>query len=553
MKNSTSRPITIGSRLALIALILLGSTQSIFAQSSPPDLSGILPYVFFAVVVIMTVLFFVSRYKRCPSDKILVIYGKTGGGSAKCIHGGAAFIMPVFQDYRFLDLKPMSIDVNLQDALSKQNIRVSTPAQFTVAISHQPNLMQAAAERLLNMEPGAIRNLAHDIIMGQMRLVIANMDIEELNSDRDKFVSAVYEHVGHELHKIGLDLINVNVTDIHDESNYIKALGQEAAAKAINEAKVKVALEERTGAIGQAKASKEKRTKVAEENSLAEVGEKKAQSDAIIGMNLADVEISNSDADKRSRIAEANSLAEVGEKNAAAQATKGKNLADIEIATSNAERRQRVAESNKMAEVAEKTAQAEAEQAAYIAQAKAEAARAARELAAKRADEIVQATIAKEKAILEAEAEAARIKKVAQGEADAILSKYIAEAEGLQKVMDAQAKGFNQLVASAGGNAQAAIGMLMVDKVENIASIQADAIKNIKFDKVTVFDGGGGESTAGFVSNLFKAVPALDEFMAQSGLSLPNYLANPKQKSTPVEVESKKPRSKAMKAKDTKE
>lgn len=517
----------------LIGLVLLGSTQSVFAQSSIPNMSAIIPIVGFIVLAVMLLLFFVSRYKRCPSDNILVIYGKTGGGSsAKCIHGGAAFIWPVIQDYRFLDLRPMSIDVNLQDALSKQNIRVSVPAQFTVAISNQPNLMQAAAERLLGMEIQNIRNLAHDIIMGQMRLVIANMDIEELNSDRDKFVSAVYEHVGHELHKIGLDLINVNVTDIHDESNYIKALGQEAAAKAINEAKVKVAIEERTGAIGQAQASKEKRTKVAEENSLAEVGEKNAESEAIIGKNLADVEISNSDADKRSKLAEANSLAEVGEKNAAAQAIKGKNLADIDIATSNADRRQKVAEANKLAEVAEKTAQAEAEKKAYLAQKEAEQAKAEKELAAQRAIQIVEATIAKEKMILEAEAEASHIKKVAQGEADAILAKYIAEAEGLQKVMNAQAEGFNQLVASAGGNAQAAIGMLMVDKIENIATIQADAIKNIKFDKVTVFDGGSGESTAGFVSNLFKAVPALDEFMSQSGLSLPTFLANPKQ-STP--------------------
>ncbi len=475
-------------KIVLIALLLLGSTQSVFAQSDGPNLSAILPIVFVVVVAFMLLMFFISRYKRCPSDKILVIYGKTGKGSAKCIHGGAAFVWPVIQDYRFLDLKPMSIDVNLQDALSKQNIRVSVPAQFTVAISNQPNLMQAAAERLLGMDSGAIRSLSHDIIMGQMRLVIANMDIEELNSDRDKFVSAVYEHVGHELHKIGLDLINVNVTDIHDESNYIKALGQEAAAKAINEAKVKVAIEERTGAIGQAEASKEKRTKVAEQNSLAEIGEK----------------------------------------NAAAEATKGKNLADIEIATSDAERRQKVAEANKLAEVAEKTAQAEAEKAAYKAQKEAEQAKAERELAAQRAVEIVQATIAKEKAILDAEAEAARIKKVAQGEADAILAKYIAEAQGIQKVMQAQAEGFQKMVSSAGGNAEAAIGMLMVDKVENIATIQADAIKNIKFDKVTVFDGGSGDSTAGFVSNLFKAVPALDEFMGQSGLSLPTYLANSK-------------------------
>lgn len=514
-------------KIYIVVILLTGFAHTATAQDIGSGLSWGIPIIAFIIFVVMLFMFFVSRYKRCPSDKILVIYGRTGAGSANCIHGGAAFIWPVIQDYKFLDLKPMSIDVNLQDALSKQNIRVSVPAQFTVAISNQPNLMKAAAERLLGMDPGSIRNLAHDIIMGQMRLVIANMDIEELNSDRDKFVSSVYEHVGHELHKIGLDLINVNVTDIHDESNYIRALGQEAAAKAINEAKVKVALEERTGAIGQAQASKEKRTRVAEENSLAEVGEKKAEAEAIRGKNLADIDISNSDSEKRSRIAEANSLAEIGEKNATASSIKGKNLADIEIATSDAERRQRVAESNMNAEVTEKTAIAKAHEAAYVAQKTAEEARGMKELAARRADEIVLATIAKEKAILDAEAEAARITKVAQGQADAILAKYLAEAQGIEKVMNAQAEGFNKLIVASGGNPQAAIGMLMVDKVENIANIQASAIKNIKFDKVTVFDGGSGDSTAGFVSNLFKAVPALDEFMNQSGLSLPSYLANP--------------------------
>ncbi len=449
------------------------------------QLSVLMPIILVAAAFVLLLVFFISRYRRCPSDKILVIYGKTGKGSANCIHGGAAFIWPVIQDYQYLDLQPMSIDVNLKDALSKQNIRVSVPAQFTVAISNNPTLMQAAAERLLGMQKESIHDLAHDIIMGQMRLVIANMDIEELNADRDKFVTSVYEHVGDELHKIGLDLINVNVTDIHDESGYIKALGQEAAAKAINDAKVKVAKEERTGAIGQAEAEKERRTQVAA----------------------------------------ANSLAEIGEKNAAADATKGVNLADVEIALSDTERRQKVAEANKLAEVAEKTAEAEAQRQAYLAQKEAEDARKERELAARRANEVVQSQIEREKTIINAEAEAEQKRKIAAGEADAILARYQAEAEGIRQVLDAQAQGFQKLVDAADGNAQAAIGLLLVDKVPELAKLQADAIKNIKFDKVTVFDGGDGQGTAGFLSGLFKSIPALSEFMNQSGLNLPEFLA----------------------------
>ena len=121
-------------------------------------------------LVFLFTLWLVSRYKRCPSDKILVVYGRTGSeASAKCYAGGGTFVWPVIQDYQYLDLTPLSIDVNLQDALSKQNIRVSVPAQFTVGISNKPHLMLAAAERLLALDRGSISNLSHDIIMGQMR------------------------------------------------------------------------------------------------------------------------------------------------------------------------------------------------------------------------------------------------------------------------------------------------------------------------------------------------------------------------------------------------
>ncbi|MFN4956838.1 MAG: SPFH domain-containing protein, partial [Cyclobacteriaceae bacterium] len=152
-------------------------------------MGGFLPILvlvaLFAFVLIVSVL---RRYKRCPSDRVLVVYGKVGGGgSAKCIHGGAAFIWPVFQDYSFMDLTPISSEVNLTNALSKQNIRVDVPSKFTVGISTESGVMENAAERLLGLQRQDVHALAHDIIVGQMRLVVAMMDIEEINTNRDKF------------------------------------------------------------------------------------------------------------------------------------------------------------------------------------------------------------------------------------------------------------------------------------------------------------------------------------------------------------------------------
>jgi flotillin len=442
---------------------------------------------FFAFLTLLLIIFFISRYKRCPSDRILVVYGRTGTDqSAKCYAGGATFVWPVIQDYQYLDLKPIPIDVNLQDALSKQNIRVSVPSQFTVGISNKPELMIAAAERLLGLARKDISSLAHDIIMGQMRLVIANMDIEELNVDRDKFVNSVYSHVGEELHKIGLELINVNVTDIHDESSYIKALGQEAAAKAINDAKVKVAQEERTGSIGQAEARQEQRIKVAEAESRAEIGEADAQASATTGKNLALIKVANSDAER-----------------------------DIEMA-----------EAQRKATAAKKVAQARAEQESYLAEKEAQLARAEMEMARQKAEEVVEANINKEKQVIAAQAEAEQNRELAKGEADAILAKFNAQAKGMEALLRSQAEGFKQLVEAANGDAQSAIGLLLVDKLTELAEIQVSAIKNLDIDKVVVYDNGSGQGVSNLVQGLYSAVPQLNDFLNQAGLQLPNMLVH---------------------------
>ena len=202
-----------------------------------------------------------------------------------------------------LDLKPISIECSLTNALSKQNIRVDVPCRFTVGISTEPESMTNASERLLGLTNSAIQSIATDILFGQLRLVIATMNIEEINADRDKFLANVSTNVEAELRKIGLKLINVNVTDIRDESGYIEALGKEAAAKAINDAKKSVAEQNRFGETGKAMADKDTRINVAAANA-----------EAVMGENNAKIEIANSDALRREKTAEADRVAVAAEK-----------------------------------------------------------------------------------------------------------------------------------------------------------------------------------------------------------------------------------------------
>lgn len=443
-------------------------------------------YLIFAVVVVggILVMAIINRYRRCPSDKILVIYGTTGNKSAKCVHGGGQFVWPIIQDYAYLSLTPISIDANLTNALSRQNIRVDVPCRFTVGISTEPECMVAAAERLLGQTAGQIQELARDILFGQLRLVIATMSIEELNSDRDKFLEAISSNVEVELKKIGLRLINVNVTDINDESGYIEALGQEAAAKAINEAKVRVAEQEKYGEIGKAEADRETRIRTAEAN---------------------------------------------------AQAVQGENEARVQIANSDAVRREREAEAQRRATAAEKVAQAKALEEAYSAEKEAEQARGERDRATQSANVLVSQEIEKKRKIIEAEAEAEKIRVNAKGEADAAYSKMEAEARGLFEILSRQAAGYDKMVQAAGGDATKAYMLLLLEKLPELVRTQVEAIKGVNIDHVTVWDSGnnaeGKGSTANFLSGLMKSVPPLNELFEQAGLSLPEYLAKKKQES----------------------
>lgn len=448
-----------------------------------PIIIGVAVIFVFALIVS-----FFRRYKRCPSDRVLVVYGKVGKGieqesrSAKCIHGGAAFIWPIIQDYSFLDLTPISIEINLTNALSKQNIRVDVPSRFTVGVSTEPGIMTNAAERLLGLSQDNVSNLAKDIIFGQLRLVVATMDIEEINSNRDKFLAAVSSNVEQELKKIGLKLINVNVTDINDESGYIEALGKEAAAKAINDAKKTVAEKNRDGSIGEANAHQDQRVQVA---------------------------------------------------SADATAVDGENTAKITIANSNATRREREAEAERKAVAAEKVTQARALEEAYAAEQNAENARAQRDKASQTADIVVPAMIDKEKVEINAEAIAEQTRRHAKGEADAIYMKMEAEAKGIYQILSKQAEGFKQLV-NATDDPNSAVMMMIADKLPELVKTQVEAVKNLKIDKVTVWDtmgsGKDGKSpaTANFLSGMLGSIPPFEDLFKMAGMELPDYLKGSK-------------------------
>ena len=419
---------------------------------------------FFSIII-----FLAKLYRRCHSNKVLGVYGRLGGNkTVQCYHGGGTFVWPLIQGCAFLDLTPRTIHIPLKGALSHQNIRVNVPSTFTVAVGIIPEIMNNAAVRLIDLDHKGIELMATEIIIGQLRLTVASLNIEEINQDRERFLESIKKNIEPELHKIGLTLLNVNITDITDESEYIESIGKKAAATAVNQAKIDVAEQEKQGDIGKSLAEKDCRVSVAAFN---------------------------------------------------AEAVQGENSSKAEIALTNASLAEKEAEAARRSQVAKQQAEAEIQKARALAQTQ-----------LLEADKIVPEEINKKKIQIEAEAEAQRNILIAKGEAEAILAVKQSEAEGIKKLLAAKATGYKELVEACGDDAKSASTMLLIEKLEEIVKLQTEAIKNIKIDKITVWDSGSsgdqtkGSSTSNFISQFVKSLPALHDVASMAGLDLPKYL-----------------------------
>jgi flotillin len=542
----------------------------LFAQ---PQIAGFnVPWEILVLIIISVMVFFsvmwllATRYKRCPSNRILVIYGKYTGSptGTRCLHGGARFVLPLVQDYQYLNLEPIQIEIPLKAALSMENIRVNVPSVFTVAIGTEPQVMQNAAIRLLGLDTDDIKQQAGDIIFGQLRQVIASMRIEDINRDRDKFLQSIQSSLEPELEKIGLVLINVNMTDITDESGYIEAIGRKAASTAVQQAKIDVAEQEKHGQIGVAEAEREKSIQVASLTKMREIGTREAireqavrvaqlEKEQTVGEKAAALEreaqIKEAQRTQAIRVAELDKEQKIGEQSAAfereaqikdaerkmriatadanAKAIAGEATAQAEVATVQAQLQVKQAEAFQLGETRKREAEAAVNEAQHRAQARAALAQAERIEAEKRAEVEAPAKALKAKIIVDAEAEAEKRIIEADAQAKAIYAKLEAEARGQFEILAKKGEGLKHIVHACGG-AQQAFQLLMLEHMDKLAETAAKAISNIKFDKVIVWENGqnGTSNTSNFLQNMARSLPPMMQvFKDIGGVELPEFVA----------------------------
>jgi flotillin len=542
----------------------------LFAQFENLPIS---PYVL--VMIVLGVLFafgilmmFVKRYKRCPSNRVLIVYGRYTGSptGTRCMHGGARLILPLVQDYAYLSLEPIQIEVPLKGALSIENIRVNVPSVFTVAISTDSGTMQNAAIRLLGLTTEEIKQQAGDIIFGQLRQVIASMLIQDINRDREAFLQNIQGSLEPELQKIGLVLINVNITDITDESGYIEAIGRKAASTAVQQAKIDVAEQEKKGQIGVAEAERERAVQVANATKLREIGTREAMREQAVkiaqlakeqkvGEETADLEreaqIKQAQREQAVRIAELDKEQKVGEQRAAyereiqvrnaeqemriataaanAKAVAGEATAKADIAAAQAQLQVKEAEAYQIGETRKRESEAAVQEAQNRAMAKAALAEAEKVEAERRAAVEAPAKAEKARVIVEAEAEAQKRRIEAEGQASAIFAKLDAEARGQYEMLAKKGDGLKQIINACGG-AKEAFQLLMLEHLDKLAETAATAISNIKFDKVIVWENGangdGTTNTSSFLQGMARTLPPMMQIMKDiGGVELPEFIA----------------------------
>jgi flotillin len=496
---------------------------------------GLIAVIFVLILMfLLTVLALLLKYyKRCPSNRVLVIYGKTKRDeAARCIAGGATLVKPLIQDYAWLSLEPMQIEIPLRGALSSENIRVNVPSVFTVAIGTSKELMNNAAIRLLGLNPGQIKKQAEEIIFGQLRQVIASMKIEDINRDRDTFLSHIQTSLEPELLKIGLVLINVNITDITDESGFIEAIGRKAASEAIQQAVIDVAIQEKKGAIGVAEAEREKAINVANAEKVQAIGTREAlreqavrvadlDKEQVVGEQAAgfqrEAQVKDAEREMRIKLADAD-----------ARAVEGENLARADIAASQAELEVKKAAAYELGETRKRVAEAAVLEAEHRARAKAALAEAERIEAQQRAELEAPAKAEKARVVVDAEAEAEKRRIEAEGEASAIFAKLDAEARGNYEILSKKGEGLERIIQACGG-AQQAFQMLMLEHFDELVDASARAISNIKFDKVVVWDGSeknGTSATANWLHNMARTLPPMMQVMKDiGGVEIPDTLS----------------------------
>lgn len=462
------------------------------------------------IVVVLVVVLFAASYVKCPPDMVYLISGVRK--EAKVVSGKATLRIPFLERIDKIPLKLIQIDVKTLNVPTNDFINVDVDAVANVRISSKPELIRIAAKHFLNQGINEIANNVQQILEGNMREIIGQMQLVDLVNNKQMFSQKIQENAMDDIEKLGLEIVNLNVQNCTDDNDAIVNLGVDNLVKIQKDARI-------------SRAQAEKEIKIAESLADEEGAKARAEADAKIAEQQKELALKKStykieqdrkkaEADAAYEIQKAEQMKTVNENQVAAEIAKAEKLTELKEREVALKERELDAVVRKQADAEKYKSEQEAAADKIVRQQMAEAELIEAENAAKA--KVAEAKASKEAAELEAEgikaklqAEAEGKKAILEAEAAGIRAKALAEAEGIEKKAEAQAK-----------MKEASIVEMITKVLPDIAKEVSTPLANV--DNITMY---GDQSTQLIENNTQKIDQILKVANDSLGLDLKSMIA----------------------------
>ena len=462
------------------------------------------------IVVILLIVFVLMSYVKCPPDMVYLISGLKK--EPRIIVGKATLRIPFFERVDKLTLELIQIDVRTSSVPTSDFINVDVDAVANVRIPNNPELIQVAARHFLNQDSSYIARNVQQVLEGNMREIIGQMNLIDLVNNKQLFSQKIQENAKDDINNIGLEIVNLNVQSCTDDNNAIEDLGIDNLVKIQKTAKI-------------AKAESEKEIKIAEAKADEEGAKARAEADAKIAEQQKELALKKSqykieqdnkkaEADAAYGIQKAQQMKTVNEAQVAAEVAKAEKMTELKEREVALKEKELDALVRKQADAEKYASEVKAQADKLVRQQEAEASLIEAETYAK--SKVAEAKAEKEAAELEAagiraklEAEAAGKKAILEAEAAGIRAKALAEAEGIEKKAEAQAK-----------MKEASIVEMICQALPQIAKEVSTPLNNI--DSITMYGDQSSKLIESGTQNIDKILKVANDSL---GLDLKSLIA----------------------------
>ena len=469
---------------------------------------GIVVGLSIAVVIGLIVLLGVMSYLKAPPNMAFVVSGLKK--EPRYIIGTNGWRIPFLERLDKLYLGVIGVDVKTREPVpTAEYVDVFVDANVNIKIGSTGELMNRAAKNFLNQKQTDIAAKAQQVLEGNVREIIGQMELTQLVSDRQAFAEKVLQNVTPDMNKLGLEVVSFNVQNFSDPNGVIANLGVDnvekikknaaiAKSDALREVAEREAENQRKANEAQVAAAKE----IAEQNNALDMRASELKEAAEIKKAAAEMAYSIREADEKKKLEVALTQAKIAQMDE-----------EVKLQAQKIELKEKELDA---------LVRKEADAKLYATQRAAEADLFERERQAEAAKIEAEKKAEAEKAL----AEAMKVKALA--EAEGVRAKGLAEAEAIRAQAEAEAKGMLEKAEALKQYGDAAKQQMELDAVkvlyEQLPAIAEAIGKGYAGADIHLIGNDSGQLAGNMMGNItqiiegFKGATGVDPMSVLSGM-----------------------------------